>query len=129
MRRIDALRRMYERRPDDSRLQFGLALEYLQAGRTDEGIDLLEEYLAASDDEGNGWGRLATAYLEQDRVQEAREAYGMGIEAARRHGHPTMAAEFEEARAELGPESVAAEDEVAADALAGDVGVDSESGG
>ncbi|MFP3947206.1 MAG: tetratricopeptide repeat protein [Gemmatimonadota bacterium] len=105
MSRIHVLRRMYARRPDDSRLQFGLALEYLQSGRTEEGVDLLEEYLDTSDDEGNGWGRLATVYREQNRVVEAREAYRKGIEAARRHGHPTMAEEFEEALAELGPEA------------------------
>lgn len=105
MSRIETLRRMYADRPDDARLQFGLALEYLQAGRTDEGVELLEEYLETSDDEGNGWGRLASVYLEQDRYDEAREAYRKGIEAARRHGHPTMAQEFESALSELeGPE-------------------------
>lgn len=101
MSRIESLRRMYADRPDDSRLQFGLALEYLQAGRIEEGLELLEEYLATSDDEGNGWGRLASVYLEQEREDEAREAYRKGIEAARRHGHPTMAQEFEGALSEL----------------------------
>ncbi|MDX1566197.1 MAG: tetratricopeptide repeat protein [Longimicrobiales bacterium] len=128
MSRIDALRRMYQKRPDDSRLQFGLALEYLQSGRTEEGIDLLEEYLATADDEGNGWGRLAAAYLEQDREDEARKAYREGIEAARRHGHPTMAEEFEGALEELGPTSSDAGPEVAADAPGGDGPPGSESG-
>jgi hypothetical protein len=30
------------------------------------------------------------------RDDEAREAYRKGIEAASRHGHPTMAEEFED---------------------------------
>jgi hypothetical protein len=30
------------------------------------------------------------------KEEEAREAYRKGIEAAYRHGHPTMAEEFEE---------------------------------
>lgn len=101
MSRIEALRRMYASRPDDTRLQFGLALEYLEADRTEEGIELLQEYLERADDEGNGWGRLAGAYLKQGRVEEARKAYRKGIEAARRHGHPTMAEEFEADLADL----------------------------
>lgn len=101
MNRIDALRRMHESRPDDLRLQFGLALECLKAGRTDEGIRLLRRYLEEGDDEGNGWGRLAAVYQEQGRTDDARESYRRGIEAARRHGHPTMVEEFEAALSDL----------------------------
>lgn len=92
---------MLESRPDDPRLQFGLALEYLEAGRTDEGVRLLRRYLEAGDDEGNGWGRLATVHENQGRIEEARKAYRRGIEAAERHGHPTMVEEFEAALASL----------------------------
>jgi len=94
--RVAALERMLERRPDDTRLRFGLALEYMNAGRTDEGIRELRAYLAASDDEGNAWGRLGAALRTSGRDEEARDAYRRGIEAATRHGHPTMAEEFEE---------------------------------
>ena len=94
--RVAALERMLERRPDDTRLRFGLALEYMNAGRTDDGIRELRAYLAASDDEGNAWGRLGAALRTSGRDEEARDAYRRGIEAATRHGHPTMAEEFEE---------------------------------
>lgn len=85
---------MLEKRPKDPRLKFGLALEVLKQGGTEEGIDLLREYLAEADDEGNGWGRLGAALRDAGRPDEARRAYRKGIEAARRHGHPTMADEF-----------------------------------
>ena len=88
---------MLERAPDDARLRFGLALEYLNSGRPEDGVRELRAYLAASDDEGNAWGRLATALREMGRDDEAKDAYRRGIEAAHRHGHPTMAGEFEEA--------------------------------
>ena len=94
--RISALQSMLERRPDDARLRFGLALEYLGAGRTEDGVRELRAYLDASDDEGNAWGRLGAALRELGRDEEARDAYETGVEVALRHGHPTMAEEFRE---------------------------------
>lgn len=94
--RVTALERMLEKRPDDPRLRFGLALEYLKAKRIDDGVRELRAYLASTDDEGNAWGRLGAVLRERGSDEEAREAYRNGIEAAYRHGHPTMAAEFEE---------------------------------
>lgn len=92
--RVDALRKMLETRPDDARLRFGLALEYLKEGALEEAVDELRVYLEKADDEGNAWGRLGEALKELDRGQEALEAYEKGIEAAERHGHPTMAEDF-----------------------------------
>jgi Flp pilus assembly protein TadD len=94
--RIDALRGMLERRPDDARLRFGLAVEYLNAGDLEAGVAELRRYLALADDEGNAWGRLGAALAELGRDDEAREAYRTGIETALAHGHPTLAAELED---------------------------------
>lgn len=66
----------------------------MKASRLEDGIRELRLYLDQADDEGNGWGRLGSALLEQGQDDEAREAYQKGIEAAVRHGHPTMADEF-----------------------------------
>jgi E3 SUMO-protein ligase RanBP2 len=93
--RVAALERMAQKRPDDVRLRFGLALEYLAAGREEEGVRELRAYLEAADDEGNAWGRLGAVLQRSGRDEEAKQAYLRGIEAAYRHGHPTMAAEFE----------------------------------
>jgi len=101
--RVAALQKMLERRPDDPRLRFGLALEYLGSGRLDDGVRELRAYLETSEDEGNAWGRLGAALRELGQDEEAREAYLRGAQAARRHGHPTMAAEFEEVLEEWGP--------------------------
>lgn len=99
--RTRSLERMLEKRPEDVRLRFALAVEYLNDGRTEEGVRELRAYLAASDDEGNAWGRLASALVDQGKPEEAMEAYRSGIAAAERHGHPTMAAEFAEELAQL----------------------------
>jgi E3 SUMO-protein ligase RanBP2 len=98
--RASALERMLAARPDDSRLLFGLALEYLKGGRLEEGVEALRRYLARADDEGNAWGRLGFALRELGREQEASEAFRKGIQAAERHGHPSMAAELSEALGE-----------------------------
>jgi Flp pilus assembly protein TadD len=94
--RIDALRRMVEQQPTDSRALFGLALEYERAAQWQEMADTLRRYLALTDDEGNAYGRLGRALRELDLDDEARAAYRQGVEAAYRHGHPTMAGEFED---------------------------------
>lgn len=80
--------------PHDTRARFGLALEYLKTGRLEEGVEQLRAYLKEANDEGNAWGRLGDALFELGRVDEAKEAYRRGIEAALGHGHPTMAEEF-----------------------------------
>jgi len=94
--RLAALERMLGNRPDDSRLRFGLALEYLNAGRTEDGVRELRAYLDQTDDEGNGWGRLGAALQGMGQADEARAAYERGIASALRHGHPSMADEFRE---------------------------------
>lgn len=94
--RVAMLERMLESRPDDARLHFGLAVEYLRVERYEEAVDALRSYLSGVDDEGNAWGRLGEALRALGREDEARDAYRRGIDAARRHGHPTMAEAFEE---------------------------------
>lgn len=94
--RVTALEGMLRKRPDDPRLRFGLALEYLKVDRVDDGVRELRAYLASTDDEGNAWGRLAAVLRQAGGEEEAKTAYRRGVEAAYRHGHPTMAAEFEE---------------------------------
>lgn len=94
--RIDSLREMLERKPDDPRLHFALANEYEKLEDWERVIVELTEYLEMTEDQGNAWGRLGRALHECGRDDEARLAYEHGIDAAERHGHPSMAAEFQE---------------------------------
>lgn len=95
--RTEALLGLLERRPDDHRLRFGLALEFLKQERLEEAAAQLSAYLAAAVDEGNAWGRLADTLRRLGRDEEARAAYERGIEQALAHGHPSMADEFRRA--------------------------------
>jgi predicted Zn-dependent protease len=99
--RLDALRRMADNRPDDPRLQFGLAVELLNRGETREGATALKKYLDLSEDEGNGWGRLGAALADLGELHEAREAYREGIRIAGVRGHSGLVEELEEAMEDL----------------------------
>jgi len=94
--RLEALRQLALARPEDPRVQFGLAVELLNRGLTREGAGALRRYLALSEDEGNGWGRLGNALAELGEAEEAREAFRRGIEVALRRGHQGLAEELKE---------------------------------
>ena len=94
--RIQALRGMLERNPNDARAHFGLATEYEKLELWDAVVEELQQYLALTEDQGNAWGRLGKALRNAGRDGEARDAYERGVQAAYAYGHPSMAAEFEE---------------------------------
>lgn len=94
--RIENLQRMLERNPHDARLHFGLALEHEKEADWSSTAAALQRYLELAEDEGNGWGRLGNALRQLGRDAEARAAYHRAIAEANRHGHPSMAAEFQE---------------------------------
>lgn len=94
--RIEALRAMLEKNPADARAHFGLASEYEKLELWDAVVEELTTYLGMTSDQGNAWGRLGRALKMAGRDAESRAAYEKGIAAARAHGHPSMAMEFEE---------------------------------
>jgi tetratricopeptide (TPR) repeat protein len=99
--RIDIFKQMLVADPINSSILFGLAKEYEKAGQAPEMIETLERYLAIADDEGNAFGMLARAYESADQKDKARETYQRGIDAATRHGHPSMAGEYRDSLEEL----------------------------
>ena len=99
--RLEMMRAMVAKNPANPLARFGLANEALKAQLYEEAADNLRQYLAAHADEGNGYGRLAEALIHLGRIDEARAALRDGIDASRRHGHPSMANEFEARLEEL----------------------------
>ena len=92
--RIDIFRAMLESDPDNTAVMFGLAKEYEKAGRFDDVVEVLSDYLQRSDDEGNAYGMLAAAYIKLGNRDAARRAYEKGAEVAQAHGHPSMAQDY-----------------------------------
>ncbi|HLN97466.1 MAG TPA: tetratricopeptide repeat protein [Pyrinomonadaceae bacterium] len=99
--RIDIFKQMLASDPVNSSILFGLAKEYEKSGQTEEMIETLERYIAISDDEGNAFGMLARAYEKAGQRDKAKEAYQRGIDAAAKHGHPSMSEEYRMALAEF----------------------------
>jgi predicted Zn-dependent protease len=92
--RIEIFKQMLVSDPVNSSILFGLAKEYEKTGQTAEMIETLERYLANADDEGNAFGMLARAYEKAEQLDQAKETYQRGIDAATKHGHPSMAEEY-----------------------------------
>jgi len=92
--RIEIFRQMLEAEPDNTMVMFGLAKEYEKLGEWKNVIDILERYLAKSDDEGNAYGTLAMAYAQTGQKEKAVETLRRGIDVSMAHGHPSMANEY-----------------------------------
>lgn len=92
--RIDALRAMVAKNPANVAARYGLANEALKAGLHAEARDHLQAYLAATDDEGAGYGQLAEALAALGDEEGARAALRRGIAAAERYHHASLAADL-----------------------------------
>jgi Flp pilus assembly protein TadD len=100
--RLESFRAMVAKNPENALARFGVATEALKEGLHEEAVEHFRAYLALHQDEGNAFLRLAEALEQLGRTEEARESLRAGIEAASRHGHPSMAAEMEERLDSLG---------------------------
>ena len=87
---------MVAKNPANMQARFGLANEAVKAGALEEAREHYEAYLAGFDDEGNGYARLAEVLEQLGLTEASRAALARGIEAANRHGHPSLASELEE---------------------------------
>ena len=85
---------MLETDPSNTMVMFGLAKEYEKIGQYENVVNLLEDYLAKADDEGNAYGMLAAAYQKTGDSEKAQAALEKGIEVSNAHGHPSMAQDY-----------------------------------
>ena len=92
--KIDTLKALIERDPENPLGRYGLANEYFKSGMYGEAIAEIHEYLKIKDDEGAVYRMLAECYMGCGDTEMARDSYVKGIEAANRHGHPGMAEEL-----------------------------------
>lgn len=93
--RLETMRAMVARAPNNALARFGLANELLKAGHREEGATELGAYLATYDDEGAGWLRYADTLHALGRGDDVRQAIASGMQAASRFGHGALLNEFE----------------------------------
>lgn len=84
---VEDLRKFVELQPDDPFPRYGLALQLKAEGRLDEAIATLEELVSKFPAYVPGHQQRAIALQQAGRIDEARAAYGAGIEAARKAGN------------------------------------------
>jgi predicted Zn-dependent protease len=84
--RIDIFAEMVKQQPLDAMIWYGLASEYVKAERWDEASDALQTVVRINPDYTAAYQMLGTALLSQGQKEEARRAWGQGIEVARRTG-------------------------------------------
>lgn len=100
--RIQFLKALVEKNPNNPLGRYGLANEYFKLGMYEEAIEEVNSYLALQNDEGAVYRMLGEALLKLGRKEEAKEAYRKGIQTAERYGHPGMVEEFEDALEHIG---------------------------
>lgn len=95
------LEAMLKENPGDVFLEYGLAVEYLNAGDLDDGLARLKQIIERSPDYCAAYFRAGQALAGEQRWDEARAQFERGIAAAERVGDSHAAAEMREALSEL----------------------------
>lgn len=100
--RIDRVKEMVERFPDDGRARYFLAHELFRAQEWAIAAEHFEIYLRlVPDDEGAGYKNYGLCLERLGRPAEAVSWYRRGIESALRHHHQGLADEIGSLLAEL----------------------------
>ena len=92
MSRRQQLEQMLADSPDDTFLQYGLAMEHVQEGDVAEGKRRLREVIGNDADYQAAYFQLGQLLADEDATAEARKVLAEGIAAAKRVG-ATHAAE------------------------------------
>lgn len=94
--RVAGLEALREKNPENTLTLLMLANEYFKEKRWSDTVAVLRDYLARARDEGAAFRLLARSLRNLGDEEAARAAFRQGADAARAHGHPGMAEEFEQ---------------------------------
>ena len=101
MSRIEQIRELLEKDPDDVFLNFSLAMELVARGSRDEALAGYDRVLELDGDYVTAYYRKADLLIEARRDDEARRTLRAGIEAAERANDEHMKAKMTEMLARL----------------------------
>jgi tetratricopeptide (TPR) repeat protein len=81
------LTQFLEQNPGDAFARYGLAMEYSNAGQTEQALAEFNKLLELHPDYTNGYFMAAQALERAGRTAEAKSMLEKGVEAARRTGN------------------------------------------
>ena len=85
--RLEMLTQFLEQNPGDAFARYGLAMEYSNAGLTEQALAEFNKLLELHPDYTNGYFMAAQALERAGRTAEAKSMLEKGVEAARRTGN------------------------------------------
>jgi Tfp pilus assembly protein PilF len=84
--RLEKLKSMLQRQPEDAFLLYGTALEYKKMGQATEAVDYLKRVIGVDPNYCYAYHQMGLIHESQGDVEAAKSAYRQGIEAANRRG-------------------------------------------
>ena len=100
--RLEILKTMVAQNPGDSFLRYGLGMEYRNAGDLDAAMAEFRTLIAADPDYVAAYFHGGQTLERMGEIDEAREFYQRGVEAATRTGNTHARSELEVALTILG---------------------------
>jgi tetratricopeptide (TPR) repeat protein len=85
--RLQMLAQFLEQNPGDAFARYGLAMEYSNAGQTEQALAEFKKLLELHPDYTNGYFMAAQALERTGRTADAKQMLENGVEAARRTGN------------------------------------------
>jgi predicted Zn-dependent protease len=101
MSRLDQLRQLLEKDPNDPFLRYGIAMEHMKAQRRAEALAEFSTLLREHPDYVAGYFMAGRTHEQAGDIPAARKMYEEGIAAARRTGDLHAAGEIGDAMAAL----------------------------
>ena len=99
--RLDSLLKLLEMEPEDSFLLYGLALEYMSANNLAEAENYFIKLIKHDPDYVASYMQYAGLKEKQNKIDEAKDLYKLGIEKAQKAGDKHAAKEMEDFLDEL----------------------------
>jgi tetratricopeptide (TPR) repeat protein len=100
--RLRMLTEFLQQNPGDAFTRYGLAMEYSNAGQTEQALAEFKKLLELHPDYTNGYFMAAQALERSGRTAEAKAMLENGVEAARRTGNKHALSEMAGMLEELG---------------------------
>ncbi|MGI8745971.1 MAG: tetratricopeptide repeat protein [Bryobacteraceae bacterium] len=95
--RLDVLKSLISQNPGDAFTRYGLAMEYVKSGELEQAVSEFREVLASDPQYSYAYFHGGQTLEKQGLIDQSREWYEKGIEAARKKGDQKALSELQAA--------------------------------